>query len=74
MKDLLLLATSVDICDLNLFHFISLLNPDFKLANNLISSSSDKVTTGTYNLQSFIAYVAPVGPLSLTTGGRLVLY
>ena len=46
----LLLAASVDICDLYLFHFISLLNPDFKLVNNLTSSSLDKVTTGTYNL------------------------
>ena len=39
---------------------ISLLNPDFRLVNNLISSSLDKVTTGTYNLQSFIASVAPL--------------
>ena len=37
----LLLAASVDICDPYLFHFISLLNPDFKLVNNLISSSLD---------------------------------
>ena len=37
--------------------------------NNLISLSLDKVTTGMYNLQSFIANVAPVGALSLTTGG-----
>ena len=29
----------------------------------------DKVTTDTYNLQSFIATVAPVGESSLTTGG-----
>ena len=57
----LLLAASVNICDLYLFHFISLLNPDLKLVNNLISSSLDKATTGTYNLQSFIASVAPVG-------------
>ena len=57
----LLLTASVVICDLYLFHIISLLNPDFKLVNNLISSSLDKVTTGTYNLQSFIANVAPVG-------------
>ena len=56
-----LLATSVDICDLYLFHIISLVNPDFKLVNNLISSSLDKVTTGIYNLQSFIVSVAPVG-------------
>ena len=39
------------------------------MVNNLISSSLDKVTTGMYNLQSFIANVAPVGELSFTTGG-----
>ena len=44
------------------------MNPDFRLVNNLISSSLDKVTTGTYNLQSVIASVAPVGALSLITG------
>ena len=65
----LLLIVSVVICDLHLFHIISLLNPDFKLVNNLISSSLDEVTTGTYNLQSVILSVAPVGALSLTTGG-----
>ena len=58
----LLLVASVDICDLYLFHFISLVNLDFKLVNNLISSSLDKVTTGTYNLQLFIVNVALVGP------------
>ena len=57
----LLLIASVDICDLYLFHITSLANPDFKLVNNLISSSLDKVTIGMYNLQSFIASVAPVG-------------
>ena len=55
------LAASVDICDLYLFHFISLFNPDFKSVNNLISSSLDKVTTGTYNLQSFITNIALAG-------------
>ena len=65
----LLLAASIDICDLYLFHFISLLNPDFKLVKNLISSSLDKVTTGIYNLHLSIASVAPVGALSLTIGG-----
>ena len=38
------------------------------MVNNLISSSLDKVTTGTYNLQSAILSVAPVGALSFTTG------
>ena len=61
-----LLTASVVICDLYLFHIIPILNPDFRSVNDLISSSLDKVTTGTYNLQSFIASVAPVGALSLT--------
>ena len=61
----LLLIASVVICDLYLFHVISLVNPDFKLVNDLISSFLDKVTTGTYNLQSFMARLAPVGGLSL---------
>ena len=51
----LLLIASVVIYDLYLFHSISPVNPDFKLVNNVISSSLDKVTIGTYNLQSFIA-------------------
>ena len=55
----LLLIASVVICDPYLFHIISPLNPDFKLVNNLISSSLDKVTTGTYNLQSVILSDAP---------------
>ena len=61
----LLLIASVVICDLYLFHIISLLNPDFKLVNNLVSLSLDKVTAGTYNLQSVILSVAPVEALSL---------
>ena len=65
----LLLIASIDIRDLYLFHSISLINPDFKLVNSLISSSLDKVTTGIYNLQSFIARLAPVGAPSVTTGG-----
>ena len=61
----LLLTAYVVICDLYLFHIISVLNPDFKLVHNLISSSLDKVAAGTYNLQSVILSVAPVGALSL---------
>ena len=61
----LLLIASLHNCDLYLFHIFSLLNPDFKLVNNLISSSLDKVTIGIYNLQSVILSVAPVGVLSL---------
>ena len=74
----LLLAASVDICDLYLFHFISLVNLDFKLVNNSISSSLGKVTTGTYNLQLFVVNVAPVGtavfpPSKFTFFCRLVI-
>ena len=65
----LLLIASVDTCDLYLFYIISLVNPDFKLVNNLISSSLDKVTTGTYNLQSVILKVALIGAPSLPTAG-----
>ena len=54
----LLLIASVVICDLYLFHSISFVNPDFELVNNLISSSLDKVTAGTYNLQPVILSVA----------------
>ena len=64
----LLLIASIDICDLYLFHITSLLNLNFKLVNNLISSSLNKVTTGTYNLQSFIASAAPVGAPCLLGG------
>ena len=56
----LLLIASVGTSDLYLFHSIFLLNLDFKLINNLISSSLDKVTVGTYNLQLVILNVAPV--------------
>ena len=59
------LIASVFICDLYLFDSISLLNPDFKLVNNLVSSALDKVTAGTYNLQSVILSVAPVGALPI---------
>ena len=74
----LLSIASVVICDLYLFHSISLVNPDFNLVNNLISSSLDKETTGMYNLQSFIATIAPVGatvfpPSKFTPICRLVI-
>ena len=65
----LLLMASVVICDLYLFHIISLLNPDFKLVNNTTTgNNTTNNTTGMYNLQSFIASVAPVVFL-FTTGG-----
>ena len=47
-----------------LFHFIDLLNPDFNCSNNLLFFSADKVTTGTYNLQSVISHFVPVGELT----------
>ena len=68
-----LITSSVVICDLYLFHIISFLNPDFRLVNNLISSALDKVTTGTYHLQSVILSVALVGTLPLITGGLALI-
>ena len=52
-----------------LFHFIVLLNPDFNCSNNLLSFSADKVTTGTYNLQSVISNLALVGDSVAAIGG-----
>ena len=52
-----------------LFHFIDLLNPDFNCSNNLLSFSTDKVTTGTYNLQSVISNFAFVGDSIAAIGG-----
>ena len=57
-----------------LFHCIDLLNPDFNCSNNLLSFSPDKVTTGTYNLQSVISNFAFVGELirfATAAGGPL---
>ena len=55
-----------------LFHFIVLLNPDFNCSSNLLSFSADKVTTGTYNLQSVISNFASVGELiRFAAGGPL---
>ena len=44
-----------------LFYFIVLLNPDFNCSNSLLSFLADKVTTGTYSLQSVISNFASVG-------------
>ena len=52
-----------------LFHFIFLLNPHFNCSNNLLSFSADKVTTGTYNLQSVISNFALIGELIAAIGG-----
>ena len=54
-----------------LFHFIDLLNPDFNYSNNLLSFSTDKVTTGTYNLQSVSSNFASVGELITAAVGPL---
>ena len=51
------------ICDLYLFHLIVLLNPVFNCSKNLLSSSVDKVTTGTYNFVSVIVNAAFAGAL-----------
>ena len=46
-----------------LFHFIDVLHPDFNCSNNSLSFLANKVTTGTYNLQSVISNFASVGEL-----------
>ena len=57
------------ISDLYLFHLILLLNLDFNCSNKLLSSSVDKVTTGTYNVVSAILNVAFVGSSIAATAG-----
>ena len=54
-----------------LFHSIVILNPDFNCSNSLLSISADKVTTGTYNLQSVISNFTSVGELIAAAGGPL---
>ena len=46
-----------------------LLNPVFNCSKSLLSFSADKVTTGTYNLQSVILKTAFVGLLISATAG-----
>ena len=48
-------------CDLYLFHFTVLLNPDFNCSKSFLSFSFDKVTIGTYNFVSVIQNVAFFG-------------
>ena len=48
---------------------IVLLNPVFNCSKSLLSFSADKVTTGTYNLQSVILKTTFVGLLIPVTGG-----
>ena len=61
-----------------LFHFTVLLNPDFNISNSLFSFSIDKVTTGTFNLQSVILNVTSVGEfipaIARLTSALAVLY
>ena len=59
----------LDVSDLYLFHLIVLLNPVFSCYKSLLSVEDDKLTTGTYNLQSVILKTAFVGLLIPTTAG-----
>ena len=52
-----------------MFHLIGLLNLVFNYSKSLLSSSVDKVTTGTYNFVSFVLNVAIVGLLTAVTAG-----
>ena len=52
-----------------LFHLIVFWKPDFNCSKKLLSSSVDKVTTGTYNFVSFISNVAFAGLSIAATAG-----
>ena len=52
-----------------LFHFIDLLNPEFNCSNSLLSFLADKLTTGTYSLQSVISNFASVEDSIVAIGG-----
>ena len=54
----MLLLSWLVICSLYLFHVIVLLNSVFNCFKSVLSSSVDKVTTGTYNFVSVILNVA----------------
>ena len=66
---LLLLFWTV-ICDMYLFHFIVLLNPDFSCCKSFVSFSFDKVTIGTYGFVSFVSNSNQVG--ATIAGGSLL--
>ena len=51
------------ICDLYLFHYTVLLNPDSNCSKSFLSFSFDKVTTGTYNFEFVIWNSNPDGGL-----------
>ena len=57
----MLLLFWIVICDLYLFPFIVLLNPDFNSPKSFISFSFDKVTTRKYNFVSVILNSNSVG-------------
>ena len=65
----MLVLVCLVISDLYLFHFIILLNHDFNCSKILLSSSVDKVTTGTYNFASFISNIAFAGLLKAAFAG-----
>ena len=59
-----------DICDLYLFHFTVLLNPDFNCFKSFYHFCVDKVTTGTYSFVSVIWNSHLVG--ATIAGGSLL--
>ena len=65
----MLVLLSLVISDLHLFHLLVLLNRVFNCCKSLLSSSVDKVTTGTYYLVSLILNVAFDGLLIAATAG-----
>ena len=63
----LLVLVCLSVSDLYLFHLVVLLNSVFNCSNNLLSSSVNKVTIGTYSFVSFVLNVVLVGALISST-------
>ena len=71
----MLFSVWIVICDLYIFHFIVLLNPDFNCFKSFTSFYFDKLTTGTYNFVSDILNSNPVGATiaGLSTSASLIV-
>ena len=59
----MLISDSIDVSHLHLFYVTVLLSPAFNCCNYLLSSSVDKVATGSYNLALVTENSTPVGAL-----------
>ena len=65
----MLVLVCVDICGFYLFYLIVLLNPVFNCSKSLLSSSVDKVATGTHKFTFVILNIVFVGSITAATAG-----